>query len=34
MLFFGILGGMTTCPLPATASVTQQAIKVGGQIVD
>ena len=30
----GMLGGLTVCPLPATASVTQQTIKVSGQVVD
>ena len=34
MLSMGMLGGLTVCPLPATASVTQQTIKVSGQVVD
>lgn len=34
MLFMGTLTGLTTCPLPAIASVQQQTIKVSGQVVD
>ena len=34
MLSLGMLGGLTVCPVPAMASVTQQTIKVTGQIVD
>ena len=34
MLSLGMLGGLTVCPVPAMASVTQQTIKVQGQVVD
>ena len=34
MLSLGMLGGLTVCPVPAMASVTQQTIKVSGQVVD
>ena len=35
MLSLGILGGLSVCPVPAMASVTQaQTIKVSGQVVD
>ena len=34
MLSLGMFGGLTVCPVPAMASVTQQTIKVGGQVVD
>ncbi|MBQ2210885.1 MAG: TonB-dependent receptor [Prevotella sp.] len=34
MLSLGLLGGLTACPVPAMASVTQQTIKVSGQVVD
>mgnify|MGYP002623024025 FL=1 len=34
MLSLGMLGSLTVCPVPAMASVTQQTIKVSGQVVD
>ena len=34
MLSLGLLGGLTVSPVPAMASVTQQTIKVKGQVVD
>ena len=34
MLSFGMLGGLSVCPTPMMASVTQQTIKVSGQVVD
>ena len=35
MLTLGVMAGLTVCPVPAEASVTQsQTIKVGGQVVD
>ena len=34
MLFCSILGGLSVCPVTARASVTQQTIKVTGQVVD
>ena len=34
MLFCSILGGLSICPVTARASVTQQTIKVTGQVVD
>jgi len=34
MLSLGMLGGLSVCPTPAMASVTQQTIKVSGQVVD
>ena len=34
MLSLGMFGGLTVCPVPAMASVTQQTIKVSGQVVD
>ena len=34
MLSLGLLGGLTACPVPAMASVTQPTIKVSGQVVD
>ena len=34
MLSFGMLGGLSVCPAPMMASVTQQTIKVSGQVVD
>ena len=34
MLSLGMLGGLTVSPVPAMASVTQQTIKVKGQVVD
>ena len=34
MLLLGIFGGLTVCPEPAMAAVTQQTIKVKGQVVD
>ena len=34
MLSLGMLGGLSVCPMPAMASVTQQTIKVSGQVVD
>ena len=34
MLSLGMLGGLMVCPVPAMASVTQQTIKVSGQVVD
>ena len=34
MLSLGMLGGLSVCPVPAMASVTQQTIKVSGQVVD
>ena len=34
MLSLGLLGGLTACPVPAMASVTQPTIKVSGQFVD
>ncbi|MBQ3699821.1 MAG: TonB-dependent receptor [Prevotella sp.] len=34
MLSLGMLGSLTVCPVPAMASVTQQTIKVTGQVVD
>ncbi len=34
MLTFGITGGLTVCPVSANAAVTQQTIKVKGQVVD
>ena len=34
MLCFGIVGGLTLCPIPAMAVTQQQAIKVSGQVVD
>ena len=34
MLSLGIMGGLTLSPAPMMASVTQQTIKVSGQVVD
>ena len=34
MLMLGMTGGLIVCPSPALASVTQQTIKVKGQVVD
>ena len=34
MLMLGMAGGLIICPSPAMASVTQQTIKVKGQVVD
>ena len=34
MLTLGMTGGLTVCPLSANAAVTQQTIKVKGQVVD
>ncbi len=34
MLTLGITGGLTVCPVSANAAVTQQTIKVKGQVVD
>ena len=34
MLSLGIVGSVSVCPVPAMASVTQQTIKVSGQVVD
>ena len=34
MLSLGLLGGLSVCPTPVMASVTQQTIKVSGQVVD
>ena len=34
MLFCSILGGLSVYPVTARASVTQQTIKVTGQVVD
>ena len=34
MLMLGVMGGISTYPVPAMASVTQQTIKVTGQVVD
>ena len=34
MLVLGLTGGLTVCPLPVNATVTQQTIKVKGQVVD
>ena len=34
MLALGITGGLTVCPVSANAAVTQQTIKVKGQVVD
>ncbi|MBQ7414347.1 MAG: TonB-dependent receptor [Prevotella sp.] len=34
MLTFGLAGGLTVCPVSAKAAVTQQTIKVKGQVVD
>ena len=34
MLSLSVLGTLTVCPVPAMASVTQQTIKVSGQVVD
>ena len=34
MLMLGAMGGLSFCPTPAMASVTQQTIKVKGQVVD
>ena len=34
MLSLGMTGGLTTCPISAMASVTQQTITVKGQVVD
>ena len=34
MLSMGTLTGLSVCPLPAMASVTQQTVKVSGQVVD
>ena len=34
MLSLGMLGGLLVCPSPVMASVTQQTVKVGGQVVD
>ena len=34
MLSLGLLGGLSVCPTPLMASVTQQTIKVSGQVVD
>ena len=34
MLSLGMLGGLSVCPTPVMASVTQQTIKVSGQVVD
>ena len=34
MLCLGVTGGLSFCPTPALATVTQQTIKVTGQVVD
>ena len=34
MLMLGMGGGLAFCPVPAVASVTQQTLKVSGQVVD
>ena len=34
MLMLGMMGGFSAYPVPAMASVTQQTIKVTGQVVD
>ena len=34
MLCLGATGGLSLCPTPALAAVTQQTIKVTGQVVD
>ena len=34
MLMLGVMGGISAYPVPAMASVTQQTIKVTGQVVD
>ena len=34
MLVLGLTGGLIVCPLPVNATVTQQTIKVKGQVVD
>ena len=34
MLTFGVMGGLTVCPVNVKAAVTQQTIKVKGQVVD
>ena len=34
LLTMSVTGGLTVCPIPAQASVTQQTIKVKGQVVD
>ena len=34
MLTFGLAGGLTVCPVSVKAAVTQQTIKVKGQVVD
>ena len=34
MLSLGMLGSLSVCPVPAMASVTQQTLKVKGQVVD
>lgn len=34
MLCLSIIGGVSLCPMPAAAAVTQQTIKVKGQVVD
>lgn len=34
MLTFGLAGGLTVCPVSGKAAVTQQTIKVKGQVVD
>ena len=34
MLTFGFTGGLTVCPVTASAAVAQQTIKVKGQVVD
>ena len=34
MLSLGMFGGLSVCPAPMMASVTQQTIKVSGQVVD
>ena len=34
MLTFGFTGGLTVCPVTASAAVTQQTLKVKGQVVD
>lgn len=34
MLSFGVMGGLTVSPVSVKAAVTQQTIKVKGQVVD
>lgn len=33
MLTFGLAGGLTVCPVSVKAAVTQQTVKVKGQVV-